>query len=147
MTPIITSPTYCNRTTGGFTAGKSSTFEIHSSADSTVGALLDTVASEAKLPRALLAVFAGSPSVCGTHAPLREDSTLHAALAVERKALAQPHAPAEGAQHTHDLTLAIDESGLETQVSDSLRGVGGSAFVGSAKGEPSRHADDVRRHH
>lgn len=54
----------------------------------------------------------------------------------------------------HELTLAIDESGLATPQDAKLRGAarsdadggGGDAFVSASKGEPARYAEDARHH-
>ena len=97
----------------------------------------------------------------GTHPPLSESLSLHEALVLERHASAQPHAPIS-ATFTHDLTLAIDESGTPAPASSALRGSaaawapgaedddlgalsGGIAYVNSSKGEPNRHDEDAHR--
>ena len=95
----------------GFSGGKSAVFETRAAASASVAELLDALAAERALPRASLALFAGAAGVAGTHEPLAEGLSLHAALVKERHAAAQPHGPAASAAHVHDLTLVIDESG------------------------------------
>ena len=127
--------------------------------------LKDAIASAQKLPRELLVLFAGGAAVAGSHEPLKDGDLIKHAVRFEHSAAARsPHEPppaaAEAQSHAdahhhhhahtassvHELTLVIDESGLEPTLSGAHRDVGNSAYVNAPKGEPLRHENDARLH-